>query len=179
MMDTKHVSKFLSLVLRHRPETIGLTLDQSGWADIDALIRLAGPTMPLTRELIYRAVLENDKQRFRVSPDGALIRASQGHSIEVDLRLEPRQPPEHLFHGTSVAVLDSIRAKGLLPGSRQHVHLSAERETARVVGARHGKPHVLLIQAAQMHAAGHEFWLSDNGVWLTQHVSVDWITFEW
>lgn len=177
-MDTKHISKFLSLVLRHKPETIGLTLDESGWADIDDLIRLAGPSIPLTRELIGRTVLESDKQRFRISTDGARIRANQGHSINIDLRLEPRQPPESLFHGTSVAVLDSIRAKGLLAGSRQHVHLSAERETARVVGARHGKPCVLLVQAGQMHAAGRTFWLSDNGVWLTKHVPVDWIVFE-
>ena len=107
-MDTKHVSKFLSLVLRHKPETIGLTLDQSGWADIDALIRLAGPTMPLTRELIYRAVLENDKQRFALSADGRRIRANQGHSTEVDLQLEARTPPPVLYHGTSAEVVSAV-----------------------------------------------------------------------
>ena len=176
-MDTKPISKFLSHVLRHAPDTIGLTLDESGWADIDELLRLAPASLALNRGLLERVVRESDKQRFRISDDGARIRANQGHSIEVDLRLEPREPPEQLFHGTATSSLDAIRAQGLLPGSRRHVHLSIDRETARSVGARHGKPSVLTIQAGLMHGAGHTFWLSDNGVWLTEHVPVEWIIF--
>lgn len=177
-METKRVSKFLSFVLRHEPESIGLVLDESGWARIDELIGLAPSTMPLTRELIDKVVTENDKQRFRISEDGLYIRASQGHSIDVDLQVQPSQPPEQLFHGTSAAAVDSIRSQGLVPGSRQHVHLSTDKDTARRVGTRHGKPTVLTIFAGRMHAAGRTFWLSDNGVWLTEHVPVEWIEFE-
>lgn len=162
-------SKFLSLVLRHKPETIGVTLDEEGWIRVDELLEACqrnGRT--ITVEELATVVETNDKKRF-VMREGR-IRANQGHSIEVNLRLESCEPPALLYHGTSLRFMDSIRDKGLLKMNRQHVHLSADTDTALNVGARHGKPIVLLVHAARMHVAGHEFFLSENGVWLTRHV---------
>jgi putative RNA 2'-phosphotransferase len=167
----KTVSKLLSLVLRHEPTRIGLTLDANGWADVDDLVarvRAHGPS--IDRDLLTRVVTENDKQRFAFSDDRQRIRANQGHSIVVDLALEPKTPPLILFHGTSIGAIASIRAQGLLAGNRQHVHLSSDTATATKVGARHGKAVVLTVLAADMHAAGHPFYVSANGVWLTDHV---------
>jgi len=156
--------------MRHAPERIGLRLDPAGWADIEELLRLAQPRHPLTRDLIERAVAENDKQRFAISADGERIRASQGHSIEVDVGLSPTPPPRLLYHGTATRFLDAIRREGLDKRSRNHVHLSADADTAARVGARHGKPVVLRVRAAAMAEAGHVFFLSENGVWLTDAV---------
>jgi putative RNA 2'-phosphotransferase len=165
------VSKFLSLVLRHRPEAIGLTLDAQGWAEVDALIaRAAARGQPLTRELIGRVVAENDKQRFALSDDGTRIRANQGHSVAVDLALEPQEPPEILYHGTAARNLDAIEREGLRRGQRQHVHLSADPATARNVGQRHGEPVVLRVAAGALWRAGRPFFRSANGVWLTEAV---------
>jgi putative RNA 2'-phosphotransferase len=153
-------------------------LDENGWADVEELIRLASAGgRPLTRSLLQRVVKENDKQRFAFSADGRKIRASQGHSIEVDLDLPPAEPPELLYHGTASRFLDSIRSQGLRAGSRQHVHLSSDAKTATKVGQRHGQPVVLLVRAQDMHAAGHAFFLSANGVWLTEHVPVEYLVF--
>jgi putative RNA 2'-phosphotransferase len=171
----RKASQFLSYVLRHNPESIGLQLDNAGWADINELIRLATPTHTLTRELLRKIVAENDKQRFRISDDGMRIRASQGHSITVDLQMTAQEPPELLFHGTAIAFNDSIREKGLLAGSRNHVHLSTNFDTARVVGARHGDPMVLAVYAREMHKDGYTFSVSDNAVWLTDHVPPKYI----
>jgi putative RNA 2'-phosphotransferase len=169
--DLVRLSKFLSLVLRHKPEEIGLTLDEQGWADLADLIDRANRRgVALTRELVERIVATNDKKRFALSPDGAKIRANQGHSVEVDLGLEPRQPPELLFHGTATRFLPGIREKGLLPGKRQHVHLSLDEPTAITVGRRHGKPVVLRVRSGEMYRAGHAFYLAANGVWLTERV---------
>jgi putative RNA 2'-phosphotransferase len=171
-------SKFLSLVLRHKPEEIGLTLDSQGWADVGDLIERANRRgVPLTRELVEQVVATNDKKRFALSADGAKVRASQGHSVEVDLGLEPRQPPEVLFHGTATRFLPGITAKGLLPSGRQHVHLSPDEATAVTVGRRHGKPVVLRVRCGEMHRAGFLFYLSDNGVWLTERVPVAFLDF--
>lgn len=170
-------SKFLSLVLRHQPEVIGLILDDSGWADIDTLIRLSQAHKPLTRALIEQVVAENSKQRFAISEDGRRIRANQGHSIEVDLGFVPVMPPTLLYHGTATRFVDAIRREGLVKRSRQHVHLSADADTATVVGARHGKPAVLIVRAGEMAAAGHAFFRSENGVWLTDAVPVGFIDF--
>ena len=170
-------SKFLSLVLRHQPEIIGLSLDDSGWADIDTLIRLSQPHKPLTRALIEQVVEKNSKQRFAISDDGRRIRANQGHSIEVELGLQPLAPPTLLYHGTATRFVDAIRREGLVKRSRQHVHLSADAETATAVGARHGKPAVLIVRAGDMAAAGHAFFRSENGVWLTDAVPVRFIDF--
>lgn len=166
-------SKFLSLVLRHRPEQIGIQLDAAGWVAVDELLaacREYGRVITLT-ELQF-IVANNDKQRFSFSADGSLIRANQGHSIEVELGYEPATPPATLYHGTAERFLDSIKAQGLLKGRRHHVHLSADEATAIKVGQRHGKPVVLQVQAEAMHSDGFSFYLSENGVWLTEHVPV-------
>jgi putative RNA 2'-phosphotransferase len=171
-------SKFLSLVLRHQPEVIGLVLDEHGWAEIDALIEAANRSgKSLTRELLFRVVRENDKQRFALSDDQTKIRASQGHSIGVDLGLEPVEPPGVLFHGTIERFLASIRREGLKPGSRQHVHLSPDAVTAAKVGQRRGTPIILEVRASEMHGAGFRFYLSANGVWLADHVPAKYICF--
>lgn len=171
-------SKFLSLVLRHQPEKIGLNLDEQGWADIEELIRLANQAgQALSHELLHRVVTENDKQRFAFSANGRQIRASQGHSVEVDLDLPPREPPAILYHDTASRFLDSIRATGLNSGSRQHVHLSRDETTATKVGERHGRPVILKVRAGEMFTAGQQFFLSANGVWLTESVPVEYIEF--
>lgn len=170
-------SKFISLVLRHRPEAIGLTLDAEGWADIETLIRLSQSHHPLTRALIDEVVATNDKRRFAISEDGTRIRARQGHSIEVELGLAPVAPPERLYHGTATRSVEAIRREGLRKRQRQHVHLSADAATATKVGARHGEPVVLTVRAGEMAAAGHSFYLSENGVWLTDAVPTRFIDF--
>jgi putative RNA 2'-phosphotransferase len=172
-MDAKLVrmSKFVSKVLRHAPESVGLRLDEAGWVDVDDLLAAAkGAGVALDRPTLERVVADNDKQRFAVSPDGLRIRASQGHSVSVELGLAPVEPPEVLFHGTADRNLDSIREQGLIPGRRTHVHLSADEATAVNVGRRHGRPVVLRVRAGEMHRAGHPFYRSDNGVWLTPAV---------
>jgi putative RNA 2'-phosphotransferase len=172
------ISKFLSLILRHKPETIGLQLADDGWADIDQLLHGArAHGTRLDHDLLLRVVHENDKQRFAISEDGRRIRANQGHSIAVDLALEPRTPPPMLYHGTVARFLDSIRQHGLQPGDRQHVHLSPDTRTAESVGRRRGKPIVLTVGALDMHAIGKAFYFSQNGVWLTGHVPIEFIRF--
>jgi putative RNA 2'-phosphotransferase len=166
-----HFSRFVSKVLRHAPESVGLRLDEAGWVDVDDLLAAANRAgVALDRPTLERVVAENDKQRFALSADGARIRASQGHSVAVELGLQPVQPPEVLYHGTAERNLDSIRAQGLVPGRRTHVHLSADEATAVTVGARHGRPVVLRVAAGAMHRAGHPFFRSENGVWLTAAV---------
>ncbi len=178
MPDLVRTSKFLSYVLRHRPDEIGLTLDENGWASIAELIeRAKSASVTLTEDLISEVVRENDKKRFAISEDGTRIRASQGHSVEIDLALEPKQPPEILFHGTATRFVDAIRKEGLRAMSRQHVHLSADEATATKVGQRHGKPVVLQIRAVEMWQAGQKFYISANGVWLTEKVEAGWINF--
>jgi putative RNA 2'-phosphotransferase len=172
------MSKFLSLVLRHKPQEIGLALDENGWADVEELIRLTNRNgCPLTRPLLERIVAENDKQRFAFSDDGRKIRANQGHSIEIDLGLPSVEPPELLFHGTASRFLESIRSAGLHSRNRQHVHLSLDEATATKVGQRHGKPVVLVVRANEMFANGYQFFLSDNGVWLTEQVPARYLIF--
>ena len=148
-------SKFLSLVLRRRPETIGITLDEQGWVEIDELLAAASHAgRRLTRPLLERVVRENDKQRFAISPDGTRIRANQGHSVQIDLGRQPTQQPELLYHGTVARFLDSIRESGLEPGNRQHVHLSPDVETARKVGQRRGRPVILIVESGRMWRDG-------------------------
>jgi len=165
-------SKRLSYVLRHRPDSIGVTLDPNGWIDVDALLAALGRHGPaVDRALLERVVAGNDKQRFAFSPDGLRIRASQGHSVAVDLALTPQQPPPVLYHGTASRFMKSILAEGLRAGARQHVHLSRDVDTAKRVGTRHGVPVVLTVDAARMARDGAVFYLSDNGVWLTDAVA--------
>lgn len=172
-----HLSKFLSLVLRHRPQELGLALDSGGWVEVDVLLAaMRARGMAGDREQLERVVAENDKQRFSINSDGTKIRANQGHSIPVQLGLAPRTPPELLYHGTAVRNLNSIREKGLLKGRRHAVHLSPDAETARKVGQRHGIPVVLTIQARRMFADGFVFTRSENGVWLTENVPPEYIS---
>jgi putative RNA 2'-phosphotransferase len=164
-------------VLRHAPQRIGLTLDQAGWADVDELLAAAARAgTPLDRETLERVVRENDKQRFALSPDGRRIRASQGHSVPVELGLAPATPPEVLYHGTATRFVESIRRSGLHAGRRTHVHLSSDEATALGVGRRHGTPVALRVASGDMHRAGHEFVQSANGVWLTRAVPPEHIT---
>ncbi len=171
------MSKFLSLVLRHKPELIGLTLDQNGWASVEDLIRLANRHgIRLTRPLLMQIVADNEKKRFALSDNGERIRASQGHSVKVDLGLPPALPPEILYHGTASRFLESILAGGLHSANRQHVHLSPDVATAMRVGQRHGSPVVLVIRSGEMAVAGHTFFVSANGVWLTDRVPQEFIS---
>jgi len=172
-------SKFLSQILRHRPDKIGLKLDENGWADVAELLEKSAPKgMYISREFLQTVVENNDKKRFALSHDGLRIRASQGHSINIDLGLEAQAPPETLFHGTALSAIKDIERVGLLPMRRQHVHLSLDIKTAKKVGGRHGKATVLIIKSGDMARAGHKFYLSDNGVWLTEVVPVEYIGFE-
>ncbi|MFJ9679846.1 RNA 2'-phosphotransferase [Streptomyces sp. NPDC101194] len=166
---TVKVSKYLSKHLRHQPERIGITLDANGWVAIDELLRaMARNNFPISRTELDHVVAVNDKRRFAVE-DGR-IRASQGHTVPVDLALPAAEPPAYLYHGTVGHALDAIRSEGLRPMNRTHVHLSPDRETATRVGARRGRPVVLSVDAGAMHRAGHTFYVSANGVWLTDAV---------
>ncbi|WP_449063545.1 RNA 2'-phosphotransferase [Planomonospora algeriensis] len=168
------VSKYLAKHLRHQPERIGIELDAHGWVEVDVLLTAAAAHgFPISRAELEQVVADNDKRRYAI--DGGRIRASQGHSVPVDLDLPPAEPPAFLYHGTVARNLAAIRDEGLRPMSRHHVHLSPDRETATRVGARRGSPVVLAVDAAAMHAAGHEFRLSANGVWLTGHVPPSFI----
>jgi len=173
--ESTKISKFLSYVLRHKPDAIGLTFDENGWADIDELIRKSD--QGLSREDIYEVVRHNDKQRFSISEDRQYICANQGHSISIDLDLKPQTPPEELYHGTVSKFIESIRSYGLKPKQRQHVHLSKDKETAKSVGLRRGTPIILKIKALEMSKAGYDFYLSKNGVWLTKHVPIKFVVF--
>ena len=173
--DLVRVSKHLSKVLRHAPDSIGLSLDANGWADVDEL--LARSPLCRDRATLEKIVATNDKQRFLLSADGARIRANQGHSVAVDVELTPQAPPAILYHGTAARTLPLIREGGLRPMRRLHVHLSADRETAERVGRRHGRPSVLEVDAEGMAAAGHAFFRSENGVWLCEAVPVAFLRF--
>lgn len=158
------LSKRMSKALRHKPERVGLTLDPAGWVPVADLLNALG----ISEADMHEVVARNDKNRFTVVGDR--IRANQGHSVEVDLGLPAATPPDQLFHGTVTQYLDDIMRDGLRPMSRHDVHLSPDRETAQRVGARRGRPLILAVDARQMHADGHEFRMSANGVWLAQHV---------
>lgn len=175
---TKGISKLLSHILRHSPETIKLKLDENGWADVNELIaKFDLYDLTLDFELLQYVVENNDKKRFAFNEDKTRIRASQGHSIAVELNLNETEPLEYLYHGTVEKFLTDIKLQGLQKMSRQHVHLSADRETANKVGGRRGKPVILTISSGEMHKAGYKFYLSDNNVWLTDVVPAEYITF--
>lgn len=172
------ISKFLSFVLRHQPDAIGIHLDLEGWTDISALIAAAeNDGKQLDLELIKTVVNTSDKKRFAISDDGLRIRAVQGHSTEsVDISYIEKLPPEFLYHGTATRFMESIKKDGLLPGSRQYVHLSQDEQTALGVGQRHGKPLVLKIKALLMHEQGFKFFQAENGVWLSLNVPIIFIS---
>jgi putative RNA 2'-phosphotransferase len=162
------ISKRLSYILRHAPDSVGLQLDENGWANVhDLMIKFGNP---LSMGDLKEVVETNEKKRFAFNDDLTKIRASQGHSIEIDLAYQPTTPPEFLFHGTATRFLESIKNEGLLKGSRHHVHLSLDEATARKVGARHGSPVILTVKSREMFEAGFAFFVSENDVWLTDNV---------
>ena len=162
----KNLSKQLSYVLRHRPDSIGISLDSSGWVEVSILLEKLGIKM----DTLEQVVNNNDKKRFAFNEDKTKIRASQGHSVNIDLGLKSLKPPITLYHGTATKNLDSILKKGLIKGNRQYVHLSNNTKTAAEVGKRYGTPYIIPIKAALMHIDGYKFYQSENGVWLTDHV---------
>lgn len=171
------LGRFLSLVLRHNPAAAKIKLDQQGYADVEQLlsgVNRAG--WKIDRDRLERIVRENNKQRYSFNEDGTKIRANQGHSLAVDVELEQQVPPNVLYHGTASHAVDSIKAKGIVKGTRQHVHLSADVDTAHRVGSRHGKPAILTINALAMHEQGFVFYRSTNGVWLCDHVPWQYVT---
>jgi len=176
--ETTRTSKFLSLVLRHEPERVGLKLGDAGWVGVKELLEAVNRHgVSLTLDQLKHIVATSDKKRFAFSEDGLRIRASQGHSVEVDLQYPPQMPPETLYHGTAMRFLDSIRLNGLQKMERHDVHLSAETKLTVQVGSRHGKPALLTIRAGDMHKAGFAFRCSANGVWLVDHVPPQFIQF--
>jgi putative RNA 2'-phosphotransferase len=171
------VSKYLSKYLRHAPGDLGLTLQPGGWVPVDDLLAAADRGgFPISYDELIECVETNDKQRFSFDVSGELIRANQGHSVEVDLQLEEREPPEILYHGTVARFLASITAEGLDRGNRHHVHLSKDVETACKVGSRRGQPVILTVDAGRMHRDGHKFFVSANGVWLTDTVPAGYLS---
>ncbi|WP_025143090.1 RNA 2'-phosphotransferase [Pedobacter jeongneungensis] len=175
---TKGISKLLSYILRHSPETIKLKLDENGWAEVNELIaKFDLYELTLDFELLEYVVENNDKKRFAFNADKTKIRANQGHSISVELNLNETEPLEHLYHGTVEKFLPDIKTQGLQKMSRQHVHLSADKEIANKVGGRRGKSVILIINSGAMHRAGYKFYLSANNVWLTDVVPAEYIEF--
>jgi len=177
-MGTKETSKFISLILRHKPEVIGITLDEHGWADVQEMIRgiNASGGHSLDMERLEEIVRTDEKQRYSFNEDHTLIRANQGHSIPVDVELKETVPPAILYHGTGEKYVSSIDKEGLIPKSRLYVHLSSDAETARKVGSRHGRPVIYTIDCKAMAADGYKFFLSANHVWLTKEVPVRYLS---
>jgi putative RNA 2'-phosphotransferase len=176
--ETIRTGKFLSLVLRHEPERVGLQLGEAGWVGVTELLDAVNRHgVALTLDQLKHIVATSDKKRYAFSDDGSQIRANQGHSVEIDLQYPPQTPPEILYHGTATRFLDGIRQHGLQKMERHDVHLSAETKVTVQVGSRHGKPVLLVIRAGEMHRAGHVFRCSTNGVWLVENVPVQFIEF--
>ncbi len=174
-MSLTDTSRFISLILRHKPETIGIELDEHGWANVEELIAGIAKQQEFSIEMLEEIVDTDNKQRYSFNEDKTLIRANQGHSIPVDVELTETTPPDVLYHGTGEKYVDSISNKGLIPKSRLYVHLSKDIETAISVGKRHGKPVVYKVDALQMNKNGYKFYLSANGVWLTKEVPVNYL----
>jgi len=176
--DLTRCSKYLSKVLRHDPASAGITLDEAGWVEIDTLLAGAHEHggLYISREMFDQIVAENDKKRFVV--EGNKVRAAQGHSVQVDLGYEAVVPPDVLYHGTATRFLNSIKKEGLNPQTRQHVHLSADTETATKVGSRHGKVAIITVKAKEAHASGVKFYQADNGVWLSDGIPYTFLQIE-
>ena len=171
------ISKYLSKHLRHQPQRLGLTLTEAGWVDVELLLaKCRQSNFPITRAELDEVVARNDKKRFSFDPTRKLIRANQGHSVDIDLRLQPTTPPSVLYHGTNAGSLHLIMESGLSKMGRHHVHLSVDVGTAMKVGSRRGRPVVIQVDAAAMIKAGHSFYVSDNGVWLVDHVPKEFLT---
>lgn len=178
-MSQVQTSKFLSLILRHNPGAVGIELDQNGWANIDELLeKMCNHGTPIDRKSLYEIVAADNKQRYKIHEDGERIRANQGHSIAVDLQLVEAKPPDLLFHGTSTKNAEAIRnAGGIVPMSRQYVHLSSNFNTAVSVGRRHGEVIVLEVHSGRMYDDGYKFYRSENGVWLANEIPMAYIDF--
>ena len=174
-MSLKDTSKYMSLILRHKPEVIGISLDEHGWANVDELITGIAKTNDFNMDILEEIVRTDEKQRYSFNEDKTLIRANQGHSIPVDVELDEVEPPEALWHGTSEKYVASIDVQGLIPKSRLYVHLSKDSDTAVKVGSRHGKPVLYIVKAGEMYKDGYKFFLSKNGVWLTKEVPVKYL----
>lgn len=175
-MSLRETSKFISLILRHKPDAIGITLDEHGWANVEELIAGISKTRTFDAAMLDEIVATDEKQRYSYNEDKTLIRANQGHSIPVDVELAECVPPAVLYHGTGKKYVSSINEIGLIPKSRLYVHLSADMETATKVGARHGEVYIYTIDTAAMIADGYKFYLSANGVWLTKEVPIKYIS---
>lgn len=181
IIDGKKISKFMSLILRHKPDVVGLELDKNGWVDIKDLVYSINKyygTETISLGSINKIVSSDNKNRYEIDLDGKRIRARQGHSVDVDLSLNEKIPPEILYHGTCIRFLDSILKNGIDKRSRQYVHLSENVATATIVGKRHGAPSVLSIRSGDMYRNGFKFYKSTNNVWLTDHVSKDYVSVE-
>jgi len=175
-MSNTNTSKYISLILRHKPEVIGITLDEHGWEDVKELIQGVNKTHPLNMKILEEIVRTDEKQRYSFNEDKTKIRANQGHSIPVDVELKEKEPPEFLFHGTGMKFTSSIDQQGLIPKTRLYVHLSKDVDTAVKVGQRHGKPVVYTVSAKKMYTDGYTFYLSENGVWLTKEVPLKYLS---
>lgn len=174
-MNLKETSKFISLILRHKPEVIGITLDEHGWANVDELISGIAKTHEFNADILEEIVRTDEKQRYSFNVDKTLIRANQGHSIPVDVELDEVEPPAELWHGTGEKYVTAIDAQGLIPKSRLYVHLSKDRDTAVKVGKRHGRPVLYIVKAGEMYRDGYKFYLSKNSVWLTKEVPAKYL----
>lgn len=174
-MSLTDVSRFMSLILRHKPETIGISLDEHGWANVDELIEGIAKTREFNMDILEEVVKTDNKQRYSFNEDKTLIRANQGHSIPVDVELDEVEPPAELWHGTGEKYVESIDKIGLIPKSRLYVHLSKDSDTATNVGRRHGKPVLYTVKTGDMFKDGYKFFLSKNGVWLTKEVPVKYL----
>ena len=178
MKSDKEISKFMSLVLRHQPEKINIILDKNGWTDVAIFLsQMNTKGFSVDMKKLEEIISINEKQRFALNDTKDKIRANQGHSVEIDLGLSPTEPPQILYHGTSQNAISSIKEQGITKQNRQHVHLSAQMETAINVGSRHGKVVVLTVRALEMHQNGEIFYISDNGVWLTDMIETKYIDF--
>ena len=173
-MDLIRISKFISLILRHKPDAIGITLDKHGWANVEELIKGVG----IDIQTLEQIVVTDNKQRYSFNEDKTLIRANQGHSVDIDLGLTEVEPPSFLWHGTGEKYLNGILSCGLIPKTRQYVHLSFGVDTAYEVGSRHGNPVLIRVNAGQMYQDGYKFYVSANGVWLTESVPIKYLEFE-
>ena len=175
-MNLTNLSRYMSLILRHKPEVIGITLDEHGWANVNDLICGIEKNNPgFNMDILEQIVRTDSKQRYSFNDDKSLIRANQGHSVNVDVELKEKEPPEYLYHGTGEKYVKSINQDGLIPKSRLYVHLSKDIKTAENVGKRHGKEVVYRINSGQMYRDGYKFYLSENGVWLIKEVPVKYL----
>ena len=176
-MNLTKLGKFLALILRHKPEVIGIKLDEHGWANVSELIEGINKQQDFNMKILEEIVRTDEKQRYSFNEDKTLIRANQGHSINVDVELEEKEPPDYLYHGTGKKYVDSISKNGIISKSRLYVHLSSDYETAINVGKRHGDPRVYRVRTRDMYKDGYKFYLSKNGVWLTKEVPLIYLEY--